>query len=921
MSLLRLWITLSVILSAVIAADARDVRLRGELSVAGSDSVAEAIADANVIVFQRDDSAFVKAVLTDDAGRFDLVFTPVKGHAYILRMSMTGFVPETVELADPPESEDLGRVALRRATELDELEVVADVPDVVQKGDTTVINAASFKVPEGSMLEELVKRIPGLEFDPKNYTMTYNGRAISEINVNGEVFFGGNTKLALTNLPVDIIEKIKVYNKQSDESKYTGLKDTTDNYVLDLNTKKSFDGVLTGYAQLTAGTEKRNGAGLEANCFKTNGDALSLEFSTGNLNSMSTNSRNRTTTGGLQFNKKFGNGLRINASLTADGNRGGDEGAEYSEQYLPGGSRYQNSISGSYFDNRSVSARLNLRWELDARTYLSLSSSYSHSDSENENNSRRAVFSEKPGLDLRDPFADIDRVDRTTMINAIESRSSSSSHTDNYSVHLRAVRRLNERGASISVGAGAGGDDNSSRTSSVSRTDFYRLTSYLGGDSVLYRNQLRESPGDNFSYNADAGFTYPVSDEFRINIAYSLRASRGRSTRSTYGFPYADAGQELPDNYRDFKVDSLSDSKRNRVLDHNISFYLEYRREPLLLSASLSAQYRRSSLDKQSVFNPVDTLINRVLLRPMVHAEWNKGDIRLDFHYDGSSRAPQISDLISVTDNSNPLYVVRANPDLRSSFTQNFRFGFNHTRLGLSASVSGSNEWNTIMRAVTYNPETGARTTEPRNISGNYSLNGMMRYYKRFGKFSMSANCMGGMVRSVSLVNEGADPEPHRSVTDIRNVVTSLTGSYMPQWGGFYLSTSWTGNFSTNSFTSAFTRTDVFAIGLSAFARLPFSFRISTNLDVGFRGGNYVYAGRRNTVMWHAEFCRTFFNQKFEVGLKLHDILNQKTATVVNSTATSFSETYSDIIGGYCLLYARYRFSTSKDNKSSAQPD
>lgn len=913
MSLLRLWITLSVVLSAVIAADARDVRLRGELAVACLDSVAEAIADANVIVFQREDSAFVKAVLTDDSGRFDLVFTPVKGHSYMLHMSMPGFVPESVELADPPESKDLGRLTLRRATALEELEVVAKVPDIVQKGDTTVINAASFKVPEGSMLEELVKRIPGLEFDPNNYTMTYNGRAISEINVNGEVFFAGDNKLALTNLPVELIEKIKVYNKQSDESKYTGLKDMTDNYVLDVNTKKSFDGVLTGDAQLMGGTEKRNGAELHANCFKTNGDALSLEFSTGNLNSASTNSRNRTTNGGLQFNNKFGNGLRVNASLTADGNRGGDEGAEYSEQYLPGGSRYQNSVSGNSFDNRSVSAHINLKWELDKRTFLSLGSSYSHSDSKNEDNSRRAVFSEKPGLDLRDPFAEIDRVDREAMINAIESRSSSRSRSDSYSVHLRAVRRLNDRGASISVGVTTGGNDNVSRTSSVSRTDFYRLTSYLGGDSVLYRNQFRESPGNNFSYGANVGFTYPVTDDFRINVAYSLGKSRGTSSRSTYGFPFADGDQNLPDNYRDFQVDSLSDSKHSHALSHSVSLYLQYRREPLLLSASLSVQCRRSSLDRQSAFNPVDTLISRALLQPMLHAEWNKGDIRLDFHYDGYSRAPQISDLISVTDNSNPLYIARANPNLRSSFTQNIRVGFNHTRLGLSASVSGSNEWNTIMRAVTYNPETGARTTEPRNISGNYSLNGMLRYYKRFGKFSLAANCMGGTVRNVSLVNEGADPEPQRSVTDILSVRTSLTGSYMPSWGGFYVSGSWSGNYSTNSFTSAFTRTDGFAVGLSAFARLPFSFRISTNFDVSFRGGNYVYAGRRNTVMWRAEFGRTFFKQRFEVSLRLHDILNQKTATAISSTATSFSESYSDVIGGYCLLYARYRFSTSKD--------
>lgn len=834
---------------------------------------------------------------------------------YLLRCLMSLVVLSTAFAAA---ADDGGADKEKPAIELEEIEVVAKVPEMVQRGDTTVINAAAFKVPEGSMLEELVKRIPGLEFDQRNYTMTYNGRPITEINLNGEVFFSGDNKLALTNLPVAIIEKIKVYNKQSDESKYTGLKDRTDNLVLDVNTKKSFDGAVTGEANAAGGTERRRAAGVNVHCFKTNGDALAADFKIGNLDHTSANRRNLTGNLGLHFNKKFDNGIKINASVSGNGNRGGDESANYSEQYLPSENRYQNQVSGSYYDSKSLSGHLGVRWEIDDKTYIGFHTSLDDSKSDNENDVRQAVYSENPGLDLQNPFDGDIFVDPSIRINGMESRSKSKSTSGNYSVGLNALRRFGSKGFSVALSVGARGGENESKSHYVSQTDFYRLSSAFGGDSVLYRNQYRVSPGHSSSYNAGAGLTYPLHKNLRINISYSVSASRSRSSRSTYGLPMTDNPDAplfvLPDHYQQFIVDSLSDSKHSHSVEQNISLFIQYSRDPLLLTASISAQPRRNRLDQLSGVNAVDTVIRRVLLRPTFHGEWNKGNIHINFNYDGNTRAPSVSDLISVADNSNPLYITRANPDLKCSYTHSFRLGFNHDKAGVSASADFSNEWNTITRAVIYNPETGGRITEPRNINGNYSFNGMARYYKRFGHCSASVHANGSMVRNVSYVSEGIDPEPQQNTTDIKNLSVGLMFSYTPSWGGFYLNGSWSGNYSTNSFNATFTRTNVISCSLSAFARLPFGFRVESNIAGGFRGGNYSYAGRRNSVMWTAGLSRIFFKkQQLEVGLRWHDILNQKVTTSINTTATAFSESYIDRIGGYILLTAKFRFSTTKE--------
>lgn len=213
---------------------------------------------------------------------------------------------------------------------------------------------------------------------------------------------------------------------------------------------------------------------------------------------------------------------------------------------------------------------------------------------------------------------------------------------------------------------------------------------------------------------------------------------------------------------------------------------------------------------------------------------------------------------------------------------------------------------------MSYDAETGGRITEPRNVNGNYSSSFMARYYRRMGNFSVSAVGSASMSNSVSLVNEGISPEPQKSVTSMTSLNVGADINYMPAWGGFFVRGRFSSNYSDNSLNDTKNRTDQICFGLSAFANLPFGLKIDTSLDCSFRGGTYVYSGQKRNVMWHAGLMRTFFKKnQLEVALRWHDILNQKISTSVNSSSTSFSESYSDQIGGYVLLSVKYRFSTN----------
>ena len=127
----------------------------------------------------------------------------------------------------------LGTIKLKEnALHLKEIVVVAPLKAMEQKGDTTIYNVDAYPTPEGSYLQELVKRIPGLTYDPKEKTITYNGHTIKEITVNGKDFFKGNQQVVLENLPVKFVSQLKVYDKPTKQEEATGMKSAEKNYVL-----------------------------------------------------------------------------------------------------------------------------------------------------------------------------------------------------------------------------------------------------------------------------------------------------------------------------------------------------------------------------------------------------------------------------------------------------------------------------------------------------------------------------------------------------------------------------------------------------------------------------------------------------------------------------------------------------------------
>ena len=218
-------------------------------------SSGEVVIGASIALYSLPDTVLVVGVGRSYDGTFTLSAKPAK---YLLRLSYVGYESKQMDVkVESRKVLELGKITIKEdAKLLDEALVVAEVPPVTASGDTLVYNTAAFRVAEGSMLEELIKKYPGVDID-ENGTIKINGKTVNRILMKGKDFFGTDQDMALKNISVDAVDKVKFYDKKSDFSRVTGIDDGEEETVLDLEMKK---GVADGFFSNTDagyGTKER----------------------------------------------------------------------------------------------------------------------------------------------------------------------------------------------------------------------------------------------------------------------------------------------------------------------------------------------------------------------------------------------------------------------------------------------------------------------------------------------------------------------------------------------------------------------------------------------------------------------------------------------------------------------------------------
>lgn len=878
----------------------------------------EVLPYTNILVLEAGDSTLVKGVMSDAGGNFRLSFHAKKESPYLLKVSYIGMKPEFRALNTGKTKIHVGNIVLTEGLELSEVVVTAPIKEVELVGDTTVINADAYRIPEGSNLEELVKKIPGLEYDRQNKTLVYNGLPIAEINVNGEAFFAGNHALALENLPADLVSRIKVYDKRSEMEKFMGIKTGEENYVLDLQTKKEFNGTLMTSVAAGKGNNKKKEAELISNFFKTGGENLSVIAKSGNRNMTSANKDNRQDNVAVNFLKKFGKKIHLNGNVMYSNAINGNEGTSYYEQYLKTGNRYRYATSDRHNTNRMASTMLSMKWNIDKMTLLNLSGSFSAMKGTNGSDSRQATYNENPELDITAPFngEENGQTENDIRVNGIRMNSRSTSANRQYFLNADLTRRLNEKGSSLGLTMQYSEGRGKNEAFSVSSTTYYQLQDEWGNDSVLYRNQYYDSPNRNRKFSLGLILTQPLHKSLRAQLSYKFRRENQNNDRNTYDLSRFFDGTDdeplytLPEGYEAAYTDSLSNRSRSHTTAHEVALHLNYTDRTWEINAGLSVVPERQSLDQKTGRMQADTLRTSVNYYPAVTVLWHKKKTRVQLSYEGDTKQPGLTELLTLTDNSDPLNITRGNPSLRPSYNQRVRLEARDTKIGLNGDMTWANTVNSVTRAVTYNTQTGGIESYPVNVNGNWNARATVRYQKRIKRrFSVTARTGASFSQNVSLINEGQQEMPERSTTHNTTLNANLRFGYQPQWGGFDLTGDWRFRHSTNLLRETGDYTRDYRLGVNAYADLPGGIQLRSDVDYSFRNGTNITPGEDDQVVWNASLSWRFLKQKkAELSFYWADILSQKKNFTRSVSSSGLSERHTQQIGSWFMLSFKYRF-------------
>ncbi|WP_308745368.1 outer membrane beta-barrel protein [uncultured Bacteroides sp.] len=894
------------------AQQARTVRGRVQMLETGSEKK-QPLPSASIVVLEKTDSTFVKGTASDKNGRFTLTYQAQDKKEYLLKVSFMGMQSFYRTLGDST-SINAGIIVLKDDDlRIGEVVVTGKLQEVVMEGDTTVINASAYKTPEGAYLEDLVKRIPGLVYNKKDHSLTYNGQPISEINVNGESFFSGDKKTALENLPANLISKLRVYDKKSKEEEFTGISSGEKKYVLDLQTKEELNKTWLTNATVGYGNNKKRDLEGQVNYFSKDGQNLSFIARSTNRYQNSTYKDNINNSIGMNMTHKFGKKFTLNGNVSYNLNRNGNITSMYQEQYLKTGNQYSASANEGNSKSRSINSSFMGFGKLDKRTQVHFNVNLGFSPNQNESNSQSASFDAPPSVNHERLFEDFESIPESIKVNRSENRSLSDGKSNNTSWTVGIMRRLNEKGTTIGVNIMNSESWGDNESFALSQTTYFKLEDKYGNDSVLYRNQYLDSPQRNNSWRVGVNFTQPVGKKIHFRAAYNWSTRYERDNRSTYdlaSLTHSAGFGELPSGYETGYVDSLSNRSHSRSNGHDLNVGFNYSDDVWMFNASLGVTPQKRTIDRKVGTLHADTAMNIIDYQPMLWVGWQKKEkMRVNLSYDGRTRQPSLSALMPLTDNSNPLYITRGNPDLKQMFIHNIRLNFQYPTKGISANAGWQMEQNSVTQVMLYDVQSGGRETYPININGNWNTYGNADWWKRWGHFSLRLNSGGRYDNRVSMVNEDRNVQPEKSTTRDVGLDCEVRTGYQPAWGGLELAASWNYQYSLNSLNDNDNYTRYYNFRFDGYVDFPFGLQLRTDAAYMLRSGTNIQKGEDDEIVWNATATWRFLKEKkAELSAHWADILGRRKSFNRMPTADGFYEFRTQEIKGYFIVTFKYNF-------------
>lgn len=883
-------------------------------------------------------------------GWFD-VTVPSLGK-YIAKFSCVGYATKYVNFRFRYRRETsimLDDVLLQKdIVTLDEVTVKATKVKMVLHGDTIIYNADAFHLSEGSMLDALIKKLPGASLSSDGQ-ITINGKKVESLLVNGKDFFTGDPKLALSNLPAYTVDKIKVYNQRGTMSELMGRDMDDKNFVMDVRLKKEFSSGWIGFAEGGYGTENRYSGKLAAMHFND----VSRQLIYGSSNNLGQNATynadygnwvgNGTPTtdsqfhnGGFAYQYQTNEGRKSNRFVSSNDISYSDVNSKNwssTQNFLEGGDTYgrTNSISGNKSLNISSDNRLT-KWMSNGVAEVSLNASYTKNDAEEQSFS--AMFNADPvGFrDLQqDVFGTADSF-KSILLNRSKSLSESSGKTFNVTGNGNFF--ITVFGDLVRANVSASYENQSGSSFSTNKYDYFQT----GGTD--WRNNYSDTPSRNFSVDATAAYSYSLTGNSNISLDYSFGHQYNRTKNLLYRLDRVDGrSEDTPFNVLPSTAEAL-----NAVLDapnsytyrqHNITNKLtpgfmknmEVREDAfLMINASVPIELKTNSLNyfREQQYNVKQ---NRVNVNPGLNVSYNHDTKSWHVGANYGSTQPGMTSLITFRDDSNPLYVSLGNADLKDTHDLHVYFDMGNTgeKTGYTLNTQYSRTYNAVATSTVYDKATGITTSKPVNIDGNWQVDGSLNVYRYLDKAShlqVSNVANAVYMRSVDLNSVAGSTVSERSVVNNMTIADRLAMDWTVTEKisvKLYAGDTYRHQASKREGFTTVNAHDI-GYGCEVTAELPWHLQFTSTLDQTSRRGYSDSQMNTDELVWNAKLQRSFLGGSLLASVEGYDILGQRSNRSYVLDAQGRTESYSNLIPSFGMITLAYRFVKAPKNKKVEVP-
>jgi hypothetical protein len=868
---------------------------------------------ATISLANAKDSSLLSFTRSEEDGYFEV--KNVKAGKYLLSISYIGYEHLWLSLTVGANAKvDLGNIYLMDASKMTTVTVTARRPPVVINNDTVEFNSENFKTVPNAVVEDLLKKMPGIEVD-KSGAITVNGKTVTKVFVNGKEMFTGDPKMATKNLAADAIDKIQVYDRKSDQAMFTGIDDGSEETAINLKMKKDRNNSTFGKLSAGGGTPERFDASGNVNRFN-NDMQLSLVGAANNTN------RQGFSNGDISSFSGAGGGGRGGGGVTISFNGGGggtDNNAQGIATTLSTGVNYSNVFNDKKTDFNANLAVSDVERNNNSKSFTQNltpgnsfnRSSVSNSISDNQQQKFGSVIDHKISESFSFKFTpNITRQHNTLVSNSEDSTSltdgtvtnraitNSTNTTDalNASSNLLLRKKFAKKGRTISSTI-----TNSYNESTSNGTQFTEQLFYAAGniinDSILDQVNIRK--GSTTAYSANVVYTEPITKksllEFNAYLNKSIGSSRREVRDNNTGLLNTDLSNEFNSDYT-YTGGGINFRANQKKFNFSTGFSLQNTN----LKGENVSKNTKLSQDFQDIL-------------PTATFQYNFSQTKnFNINYRTSTQQPSITQLQPVLDQSNINYQSIGNPDLKRSYVHNLNLRYFASKIlaqkNFFATLNASTTNNSIVNRDSVLPSR-VILSKPVNVNGAYRINGSLNYgfgikkiYSRFnfginGGFNNNISYANGLLNTI--VTKSAGPSFSYTFQLEEVIDIDLSSRYSFSKTNNAINAGLNTNFLTKVFSADVTN------------YLPFNFILNQSMNYTVNSGRA--AGFNTAVpIWNASISKYFMkNKRAELKMSAFDLLNKNIGISRNVSQNQIVDKEYNVISQYFLLSFTYSLQKS----------